>query len=49
MMERANVKDASKWRLKLYQGHFHDLLVDVVKQQVKAWIDAHLEKRDRVE
>lgn len=33
--------------LKLYDGHFHDLLADVGKQQVmadiQAWIDAHLE------
>jgi acylglycerol lipase len=32
--------------LKLYDGHFHDLLADVGKQQVmadiQAWIDAHL-------
>jgi alpha-beta hydrolase superfamily lysophospholipase len=32
--------------LKLYEGHFHDLLADVGKQQVmadiQAWIDAHL-------
>jgi len=32
--------------LKLYEGHFHDLLSDVGKQQVmadiQAWIDAHL-------
>jgi alpha-beta hydrolase superfamily lysophospholipase len=32
--------------LKLYEGHFHDLLADVGKQQVMAdihaWIDAHL-------
>jgi len=31
--------------LKLYEGHFHDLLADVGKQQVMAdiqdWIDAH--------
>jgi hypothetical protein len=33
--------------LKLYEGHFHDLLADVGKQQVmadiQAWIDAHLQ------
>jgi alpha-beta hydrolase superfamily lysophospholipase len=32
--------------LKLYEGHFHDLLADVGKQQVmadiQAWIDARL-------
>jgi len=32
--------------LKLYEGHFHDLLADIGKQQVMAdihaWIDAHL-------
>ena len=32
--------------LKLYEGHFHDLLADVGKQQVmadiQAWIDVHL-------
>ena len=32
--------------LKLYEGHFHDLLADLGKQQVmadiQAWIDAHL-------
>ena len=32
--------------LKLYEGHFHDLLADVGKEQVmadiQAWIDAHL-------
>jgi hypothetical protein len=32
--------------LKLYEGHFHDLLADVGKQQVmadiQAWIDAHI-------
>ena len=32
--------------LKLYEGHFHDLLADVGRQQVmadiQAWIDAHL-------
>jgi alpha-beta hydrolase superfamily lysophospholipase len=34
--------------LKLYEGHFHDLLADVGKEQVmadiQAWIDAHLGK-----
>ncbi len=34
--------------LKLYDGHFHDLLADLGKQQVmadiQAWIDAHLGK-----
>ena len=33
--------------LKLYEGHFHDLLADIGKQQVmadiQAWIDAHLQ------
>ena len=33
-------------RLKLYEGHFHDLLNDVGKEQVMAdignWIDTHL-------
>jgi alpha-beta hydrolase superfamily lysophospholipase len=32
--------------LKLYDGHFHDLLADIGKEQVmgdiQAWIDAHL-------
>jgi len=32
--------------LKLYEGHFHDLLADVGKEQVvadiEAWIDARL-------
>ena len=32
--------------LKLYEGHFHDLLADIGKQQVmadiQAWIDAHI-------
>jgi alpha-beta hydrolase superfamily lysophospholipase len=32
--------------LKLYDGHFHDLLADVGKEQViadiQAWIDAHI-------
>ena len=32
--------------LKLYEGHFHDLLADVGRQQamadIQAWIDAHL-------
>ena len=42
--ERAGSSDKT---LKLYEGHFHDLLADVGKQQVmadiQAWIDAHLE------
>jgi alpha-beta hydrolase superfamily lysophospholipase len=42
--EKAGSSDKT---LKLYEGHFHDLLADVGKQQVMAdiqtWIDAHLE------
>jgi alpha-beta hydrolase superfamily lysophospholipase len=42
--EKAGSSDKT---LKLYEGHFHDLLADVGKQQVmadiQAWIDAHLE------
>ena len=41
--ERAGSADKT---LKLYEGHFHDLLADIGKQQVmadiQAWIDAHL-------
>lgn len=41
--ERAGSKDKT---LKLYEGHFHDLLADVGKQQVMAdiqdWIDTHI-------
>jgi alpha-beta hydrolase superfamily lysophospholipase len=41
--EKASSRDKT---LKLYEGHFHDLLADVGKQQVMAdiqtWIDAHL-------
>lgn len=41
--EKAGSRDKM---LKLYDGHFHDLLADVGKQQVmadiQAWIDAHL-------
>jgi alpha-beta hydrolase superfamily lysophospholipase len=41
--ERAGSRDKT---LKLYEGHFHDLLADVGKEQVmadiQAWIDAHL-------
>jgi alpha-beta hydrolase superfamily lysophospholipase len=41
--EKAGSKDKT---LKLYEGHFHDLLADVGKQQVmadiQAWIDVHL-------
>jgi alpha-beta hydrolase superfamily lysophospholipase len=41
--DKAGSKDKT---LKLYEGHFHDLLADVGKQQVmadiQAWIDAHL-------
>jgi len=41
--ERAGSSDKT---LKLYEGHFHDLLADVGKQQVmadiEAWIDARL-------
>jgi acylglycerol lipase len=51
--ERAGSSDKT---LRLYEGHFHDLLADVGKQQVmadiQAWIGAHLEtvepsRRDR--
>jgi alpha-beta hydrolase superfamily lysophospholipase len=42
--ERAGSSDKT---LKLYEGHFHDLLADIGKQQVMAdiqdWIDARLE------
>jgi alpha-beta hydrolase superfamily lysophospholipase len=42
-LERAGSRDKT---LKLYEGHFHDLLADIGKQQVMAdiqtWIDAHL-------
>jgi acylglycerol lipase len=42
--ERAGSSDKT---LKLYEGHFHDLLADVGKQQVMAdiqdWIDARLQ------
>ena len=35
--------------LKLYDGHFHDLLADIGKQKVmadiQAWIDVHLGRR----
>jgi alpha-beta hydrolase superfamily lysophospholipase/uncharacterized protein YbjT (DUF2867 family) len=41
--EKAGSSDKT---LKLYEGHFHDLLADVGKRQVmadiQAWIDAHL-------
>jgi alpha-beta hydrolase superfamily lysophospholipase len=41
--EKASSKDKT---LKLYEGHFHNLLADVGKQQVmaniQAWIDAHV-------
>jgi alpha-beta hydrolase superfamily lysophospholipase len=41
--EKAGSKDKT---LKLYEGHFHDLLADVGKEQVmadiQAWIDAHI-------
>jgi alpha-beta hydrolase superfamily lysophospholipase len=41
--EKAGSSDKT---LKLYEGHFHDLLADLGKQQVmadiQAWIDAHL-------
>ena len=41
--EKAGSRDKM---LKLYEGHFHDLLADVGKQQVmadiQAWIDAHI-------
>ena len=46
--EKAGSSDKT---LKLYEGHFHDLLADVGKQQVmadiQAWIDAHLQTVDR--
>jgi alpha-beta hydrolase superfamily lysophospholipase len=36
--------------LKLYEGHFHDLLADIGKEQVmadiQAWIDAHIATED---
>ncbi|HEY7374910.1 MAG TPA: lysophospholipase [Polyangia bacterium] len=42
--EKAGSSDKT---LKLYEGHYHDLLADIGKQQVMAdiqtWIDAHLE------
>ncbi|HKD42532.1 MAG TPA: alpha/beta hydrolase, partial [Myxococcaceae bacterium] len=41
--EKAASKDKT---LKLYEGHYHDLLADIGKQQVmadiQAWIDAHI-------
>lgn len=41
----ARVGSADK-TLKLYEGHFHDLLADIGKERVmadiQAWIDAHL-------
>jgi alpha-beta hydrolase superfamily lysophospholipase len=41
--EKAGSRDKT---LKLYEGHFHDLLADVGKQRVmadiQAWIEAHL-------
>ena len=41
--EKAGSSDKT---LKLYEGHVHDLLADVGKQQVmadiQAWIDVHL-------
>jgi alpha-beta hydrolase superfamily lysophospholipase len=43
LFEKAGSRDKM---LKLYEGHFHDLLADVGKQQVmadiQAWIDAHI-------
>src|SRR5215831_1519427 len=46
--ERAGSSDKT---LKLYDGHYHDLLADVGKQQVmadiQAWIDAHLDEGAR--
>jgi alpha-beta hydrolase superfamily lysophospholipase len=43
LYEQAGSRDKT---LKLYEGHFHDLLADIGKQQVmadiQAWIDAHL-------
>ena len=42
--EKAGSSDKT---LKLYEGHFHDLLADIGKQEVmadvQAWIDAHLD------
>jgi acylglycerol lipase len=41
--EKAGSKDKT---LKLYEGHFHDLLNDIGKEgvmaDIKAWIDSHL-------
>ena len=41
--EKAGSSDKT---LRLYEGHFHDLLADVGKQEVMAdiqtWVDAHL-------
>jgi len=41
--DRTGSKDKT---LKLYEGHYHDLLNDVGKQlvmnDIKAWLDAHL-------
>jgi acylglycerol lipase len=46
--ERAGSSDKT---LKLYEGHYHDLLADVGKQQVmadiQAWIDVHLDEAAR--
>jgi acylglycerol lipase len=43
--ERAGSSDKT---LKLYEGHFHDLLADVDKQlvmeDIQAWIDAHVDQ-----
>ena len=50
--ERAGSSDKT---LKLYEGHFHDLLADIGKQEVmadiQAWIEAHLKPvtRSRLE
>jgi acylglycerol lipase len=44
--EKANSKDKT---LKLYEGHFHDLLADIGKEgviaDIKSWIDKHLPTR----
>jgi acylglycerol lipase len=48
--ERAGSNDKT---LKLYDGHYHDLLADIGKERVmadiQAWIDAHLDKFGRPE
>ncbi|HKU13164.1 MAG TPA: lysophospholipase [Steroidobacteraceae bacterium] len=46
--EKAGSSDKT---LKLYEGHFHDLLADIGKERVmadiQAWIDAHLQRAAR--